>query len=261
LKSNAPAALAAHTSGWTIPLDYQDVYALMRELKTGPYSHLQPPTMNELQLHYLHWILAAFIMLVLLSLVVFYVFRTNRQLRSSETTLRREILARKGAHEQLQHYRQSLETQVQERTHDLAQTNLGLEKSRAALGELVSIASSPELAHQQKLSQLLQTARRYYNYPAVMLTTIDDDPHQTRLASGDLQLLPRHERISNEQSIRLLVKHNGLSVDIPDLQTQPLVYQSYRVLGCAAILGLPFVSVDRNMPCSNLRTPSPELIS
>ena len=77
-------ALAAKSGGWTVPLDYQPVHDLMKDLHVGPYKFLGKVTFLEVLQLYWQWIVLTVILLVFLIGLSFYMIRLNRKLKISE---------------------------------------------------------------------------------------------------------------------------------------------------------------------------------
>jgi two-component system sensor histidine kinase TtrS len=82
-----PAAQAAGHSGWTIPLDYQPVHELLRELNLPPYRAMNQFTLTDAIQRYWYWLLAALLVLVASTLVAVVVIRLNRELARSKQRL------------------------------------------------------------------------------------------------------------------------------------------------------------------------------
>ncbi len=78
MPADHPAAHASQISGWTIPLDYQPVHDLMRDLEMGPYSELTPPTTWQLLKRYWPGVLLALITLFSLTYATLVRGRINR---------------------------------------------------------------------------------------------------------------------------------------------------------------------------------------
>jgi len=213
-----PAALAARSAGWTIPLDYSPVNELMRSLKIGPYEVLRETSLLALMQRYAYWLIGAAIALISLVLLNGYITRTNHRLRETERNLRQEIGQRKTSQATLSRYRDTLEEQVAERTHDLRVTNQALEKSRVALRKLVEITSAPELNHQQRLQQLLETGRKYFDMDVAVLAKIKDNEQRICTTSGDMSLMPEERRPLSERCAACLVDHLADPLDIPDVE-------------------------------------------
>ncbi len=56
---NHRAALAGRYAGWTVPLDYQLVHDLFKELNLGPYASLGKITLGVVWRKYWYWVIAA----------------------------------------------------------------------------------------------------------------------------------------------------------------------------------------------------------
>ena len=97
LDEQAPAAKAANIFGWTVPLDYQPVHELMKELHVGHYAKTEKPSMAEIISFYKYWILSFGAGLILLLAVLIYITRLNRALDGSKTSLEKEVLDRSRA--------------------------------------------------------------------------------------------------------------------------------------------------------------------
>ncbi len=61
MPQNHKAASAGEYSGWTIPVEYQAVHDLFRELQIGPYEWMRRPTLDVLWSKYWQWILLAIV--------------------------------------------------------------------------------------------------------------------------------------------------------------------------------------------------------
>ena len=56
MSADSYAAKASRVAGWTIPVDYQAVHQMMRELRVGPYAGLGEMTWKQLVKNYWQWI-------------------------------------------------------------------------------------------------------------------------------------------------------------------------------------------------------------
>jgi PAS domain S-box-containing protein len=95
------AAKSARIAGWTVPLDYNDVHALMKELKVGPYKDLGKVSTADILKQYWHWIAISMAAFLLMAMATMYVSRLNRQLKQSKGSLEKEIIERKLADSKL----------------------------------------------------------------------------------------------------------------------------------------------------------------
>ncbi len=105
MRADDPAALSAGASGWTIPLDYQPVHELMKELRIGAYKDFGKITLSSAMRQYWQWLMLALLLLLLMTLAMAYVIRLNRILRQSRLDLEKS--------------RNELGIKVLERTADL----------------------------------------------------------------------------------------------------------------------------------------------
>ena len=82
-----PAAIAGNYMGWTIPLNYQSVHNLLRELKIGPYEGFGRVTINEaIQQHWV-WVLSLTVALIVTLLTSAFAVRHIRIRRKLDATL------------------------------------------------------------------------------------------------------------------------------------------------------------------------------
>lgn len=84
-----PAAVAGGYTGWTIPLDYNRVHDLMRELRVGPYKDHGRVTLGQSLRQ--HWaaVLSVAVVLIVFCLFTAFVVALNRRLRRTQEVLRR----------------------------------------------------------------------------------------------------------------------------------------------------------------------------
>lgn len=99
MPAESPAALFANSAGWTIPLDYQPVHDLMKELNVGPYKHQHDIRFTDFITHFVDWPPVIITIFSLMTIATFYVNRTNKKLSHSKVALENEIEERKRAQE------------------------------------------------------------------------------------------------------------------------------------------------------------------
>jgi len=213
-----PAAQIAHMAGWTIPLDYSPVHELMKILQIGPYEALRQTSFMAIVKRYAWWLITLATFIISLIFLNGYISRTNHRLKETERDLLNEIVERKRSQNALSKYRDSLEEQVETRTNDLRKTNLGLEKSRVALRELVRISSAPDLSHDERLTRLLDTGRDYYDLPIAVLASIETDSQAVCKISGDTNLAPKQIGPLHQKCASILIKCHGEPLDIPNIK-------------------------------------------
>jgi len=81
MPADSRAAQSANISGWTIPVDYQPVHEMMRELKVGPYAELGNVSWVNLLARYWEWLTIIGVAVSLLITVALVLRHTNRKLR------------------------------------------------------------------------------------------------------------------------------------------------------------------------------------
>jgi signal transduction histidine kinase len=176
----------------TIPLDYNPVHELMRELRIGPYVPKNVPSLLLLK-QYWGWVVAGLSLIFILALATAFVMRSNKKLVSTQHVLRDEISHRKEAQKELSIHRDNLEQQVSERTDDLRSVNLQLEKDVTArkhaeealrhsdhtLRELHFIISAVDTPFETKIISMLKTGRKHFNLGLGLLSAVREDGTET----------------------------------------------------------------------------------
>ncbi len=85
-----PAALAGKYAGWTIPLDYQPVHELFRELKLPPYQDLGKFTLTEAIERYRFWFISGLLVLLFMIFMTLWVMRLNQELHKAKNRLEQQ---------------------------------------------------------------------------------------------------------------------------------------------------------------------------
>jgi two-component system cell cycle sensor histidine kinase/response regulator CckA len=117
LPADNEAAKAGKIVGWTVPLDYEPVHALLKELRLGPYKEYGRITLAAAMRQHWYWVVLTLLALLAMGVVTAYVVRLNRRLAH--------------AHHLLEESSDNLVQQVQERTADLRLANDGLSREIA----------------------------------------------------------------------------------------------------------------------------------
>lgn len=144
MPAESEAARQGNVTGWTIPLDYQPVHELMRELRVGPYEVLGEITWTDLWTQYWYWLLALLLLLFGLSGVVAHIWRLNRRLRATERELRHagddlaEIVAERT-------------TELEHTLSELAQSHRRLERVSRDWNDAFDAISDPIFIHDHEL--------------------------------------------------------------------------------------------------------------
>jgi two-component system sensor histidine kinase TtrS len=84
------AALAGKYAGWTIPLDYQPVHELFRELKLPPYQDLGKFTLSDAIERYRYWLFGGLLILLFMIFMTLWVMRLNQELHKAKTRLEQQ---------------------------------------------------------------------------------------------------------------------------------------------------------------------------
>jgi PAS domain S-box-containing protein len=111
--ADSPAAQAASSAGWTVPLNYQPVDECLRELRVGPYERLGRMSFAAVIELYRPWIYAGLGGMMLLMGTLFTILVLNRNLRWSRTAMRQEISDRKLAETNLLRERKRAQTYLE----------------------------------------------------------------------------------------------------------------------------------------------------
>jgi two-component system sensor histidine kinase TtrS len=85
-----PAAMSGKYAGWTIPLDYQPVHDLLRDLMLPPYQHLKRFTLVDVISRYWAWFLVGVLLLFFMGGMTTWVWRLNRALDAAKQQLERQ---------------------------------------------------------------------------------------------------------------------------------------------------------------------------
>jgi ABC-type phosphate/phosphonate transport system substrate-binding protein len=137
-----PAAKAAKIDGWIIPLNYQPVHDLMKELGLGPYRDYGKITLSGVMRMYWPWIILSIVVLLSAMLTTGHVLRLNRRIYTAQLKLRK---AQEG-----------LEAKVFERTAQLRAATEELEQEIAdrTRTEAEKCALQQQLFHVQKMEAI-----------------------------------------------------------------------------------------------------------
>jgi len=90
LPSIHPAARAGKYAGWTIPLDYQPVHELFKELNLPPYAERSKFTLVDAVKKYWYWLVLALLFVLVMAVMTTWVSRLNRELTKAKLQLERQ---------------------------------------------------------------------------------------------------------------------------------------------------------------------------
>lgn len=89
MQKDHPAALAGKYAVWDLPLDYQQVHQLFKELKLPPYDVIGKYTLEDAIKKYWYWVLLALAILLVMSAITSAVVRRNRRLKRLQQRMER----------------------------------------------------------------------------------------------------------------------------------------------------------------------------
>ncbi len=116
LKADHPAARAARISGWTVPVDYQPVHNLLRELGVEPYVKVDRDSLAHVLSEHWQWLAIAVAVAVALFArsmrIKRLVVARTKELAESNRALRRENQVRKDAEQALRESQRTFGTLV-----------------------------------------------------------------------------------------------------------------------------------------------------
>lgn len=101
MPKDSPAAKASKGEGWTIPLNYQPVHDVFKELRVRPYQNFGKVTLREVLWEYRYWLVVAVICIMGLVLIALNFRRLNHKLGKFSAQLKEEVEERKLAEESM----------------------------------------------------------------------------------------------------------------------------------------------------------------
>ncbi len=90
MPTNHPASINGQYAGWTIPLDYQPVHELFRELQLPPYEPPAGFTLWDALRRYWPWLLLGLSILLVMGVLTARVTQLNKRLHRAKQRLERE---------------------------------------------------------------------------------------------------------------------------------------------------------------------------
>ena len=105
MESTDPAAVASHTAGWTIPLNYQPVHDCLFDLKIGPYQDYGQFSLRDVFFRYWRQISLLGVAILLVISISWYILLLNRILHKKK--------------QEVEQLNITLESKVQQRTEKI----------------------------------------------------------------------------------------------------------------------------------------------
>lgn len=113
LSGEHPASIAGRNAGWTVPLSYQSVHDLFRELKIGAYAEMTQVTLRQIIIQYRYWLILMVIGLLFAAYHYKQVERLVRirteELSSANQSLENEMDVRVKSEQEAHTYRDHLQ--------------------------------------------------------------------------------------------------------------------------------------------------------
>jgi PAS domain S-box-containing protein len=88
MSADCPAAEAAKSAGWTVPLTYQPVHDCLRELRVGPYERYGKVTLTQVVSQYRILLIACAALLLISVVFVVYIIRSRKRLMATMAALK-----------------------------------------------------------------------------------------------------------------------------------------------------------------------------
>lgn len=175
MESNAPAALASHSAGWTIPLNYQPVHDCLFDLKIGPYKDYGTFSLTDVLSRYWRQFTLLGLTVLLILITAWYVLLLNRILQKKKLEVERLNV--------------TLESKVAQRTEKI---NSLLDRQIYLKGILQTVAdinklliTSPNLIVLLKKSCELFVQHGHYGFSWIGL--LDEEKIHTVYSSDDFE--------------------------------------------------------------------------
>jgi len=102
MSADSEAAISAQCSGWTIPLNYQQVHDCLKFLKVEPYEDLGKINFKDVLNKYWYVILLILSLFVIMTVSMVVFIRLNKSIRKGNAVLAKEIEERKHTERLLQ---------------------------------------------------------------------------------------------------------------------------------------------------------------
>lgn len=129
MPQNSRAATAARIAGWTVPLDYQPVHDLLKDLRLPPYERGRITLADIVRQHW-PTLLVACISILLLLIGAAYILRLNRKLTGSRARLATQLTRLQQTEEELNNHKLHLEKLVELRTAELSRSEANLAQAQ-----------------------------------------------------------------------------------------------------------------------------------
>lgn len=189
---------AAKSAGWTVPLDYQPVHELMKELRVGPYINAGRFSLRDVFKKYAIWIVMLIVTLMGMAIATFSIYMLNKKLKESKQSI--EIS------------KNALEVEVGERKRAQAAEHVQAERIRA----LYEASAKPGLSFDEQIEETLRLGCRLFNLEIGKVCRLEPE-HNTNTVVN--VVAPSNYLMEKNQKSRLT--HTLCSITIK--QNEPLL--------------------------------------
>ncbi|MDH5543997.1 MAG: PhnD/SsuA/transferrin family substrate-binding protein [Gammaproteobacteria bacterium] len=195
LPQNHEAVRAADSAGWTVPLDYQPVHELMKELRVGPYKDLGKFSFSDVFKKYAAWIIVDILLLGGMAIFVFYIYRLNHKIEHSRHSLELS--------------KSELENEVIERKRAEESEHRQAEQMRA----LHEVATKSGLTFDEQIDELLKLGCRLFGLEIGRVCQVDTEKNENTIVNV---IAPEGVSLEKNQKLKLSQTMCGLTFEQND---------------------------------------------
>lgn len=237
MPSNSPAAEASKSEGWTVPLDYQPVHELMKELNVGPYKNDGHISIEKVAQQYLVEILVISVLIIGLIISTTFIVGYNRKLAASKESLEKEVNERKRAE---------------------AAKDEQVERIRT----LYEVSSMPGLNLEQQIDEILKLGCHTFDMEIGKVSLINKENNTNTMVNavipGTLDLRPGTTwnldgtfcSVLNDEDKDILALHHVSESEYRD-------HTAYITTGVEAYIGLPILMDETKYWTISFASPKP----
>ena len=225
LPSDHVATRAANSAGWTVPLDYQPVHELMKELKVGPYKNFGKFGLRDVLVKYGIWIILVAFLLISMTIVTYYIFKLNNKLKQSKLSLEQS--------------KESLEKEIVDRKRAEEAEKRQTEKISA----LYKVSAKPGTTFETQIDETLKLGCHLFGLEIGRVCEIVPEKNENRILNV---IAPEGSTLKKDQKMQLSKTMCGLTYDM----TEPLIlgdiskseyadHPGYQSTNLGAYIGVP----------------------
>ncbi|MCK4585923.1 MAG: PhnD/SsuA/transferrin family substrate-binding protein [Gammaproteobacteria bacterium] len=225
LPSDHAATRAAKSAGWTVPLDYQPVHELMKELKVGPYKNFGKFSLRDVFVRYGVWVVIAALLLIGMTFVIYYIYKLNNKLEQSKLSLEQS----KG----------SLEKEIIDRKRAEEAERRQTEKISA----LYKVSAKPGTTFETQIDETLKLGCHLFGLEIGRVCEIVPEKNENRILNV---ISPKGNTLKKDQKMQLSSTMCGLTYNM----TEPLIlgdiakseyaeHPGYKSTNLGAYIGVP----------------------